>query len=174
MSWRPLLQGSMADRALTAARAMASDLVELGHDPSVAGGSAGVAVFYAYLNRIDPGRGFEMLTGCYLARALAGATRPTVSASLYRGATGVAWAAAHLQKKAPLTATVEQALAEQLSGAVPPPDHGLTDGLVGYGVYARERLGEPGAARRPRAFRPGRGQAFDAQAVPGAGAPEPE
>lgn len=125
---------------------MAHELVELGHDASLAGGSAGIAVFYAYLDRQDPGRGYEMLTGCYLARALAGATRPVVSPSLYRGATGVAWAAAHLQKPAGLTAVVGQTLADLLNGSVRPGDYGLTDGLVGYGVYARERFGDPGAA----------------------------
>jgi hypothetical protein len=136
----------MADRALAAARAMGNELLELGHDASLAGGSAGIAVLYAYLDRISRGRDFDMLAGCYLARAQAGAARPPLSPSLYRGAIGVAWAAAHLQKPGPLTGAVEQTLAGFLNGSVPPGDYGLTDGLVGFGVYARERLGEPEAA----------------------------
>lgn len=124
---------------------IAANLVELGRDVSLAGGSAGVALLYAYLDGIRRGRDYSMLAGAYLARALRQEDAPAVCPSLYRGATGVAWAAAHLQKEAALTGAVDRALASLLEHSPPKGDYSLADGLVGYGVYALERFGQPKA-----------------------------
>ena len=53
MSWRPLLGGDRKDRAWECVRAILDDLARHGcdsaADPSLAGGTAGLAVLHGYL-----------------------------------------------------------------------------------------------------------------------------
>jgi hypothetical protein len=82
-----------------------------------------------------------------LIQAVADVPRP---ASLYSGLTGVAWAAAHLRDRLrdldteAVNEEIDETLLEHLSQSPWPATYDLIDGLVGFGVYALERM-SPGA-----------------------------
>jgi hypothetical protein len=152
--WRPVLDGAQRRRALQGAQDIADGLHEPPSLPgranfSLAGGAAGLAIFFAYLNQALPG--IEGPALAFLEEAIAAAADGPTQASLYSGLTGVGWAAAHLQERlADLdteanTAEIDQALDEHLRPPRWSADYDLIDGLVGFGVYALERLPRPGA-----------------------------
>jgi len=155
-SWQPLLVREARTRARAAARLVADELAEGellrdGADCSLAGGLAGLAVMYGYLARAWPGSGYDRLASRYLNRALRALGEVRLSAALYEGFTGVAWAAAHLsalgvdQDCDRGLGRIDVALRDYVGRS--PWRHGfdLTSGLVGLGVYALERLPEPAA-----------------------------
>jgi hypothetical protein len=74
-----------------------------------------------------------------------------MSAGLYQGFVGIAWAAEHVNKLLTTaednpTEAVDEALPEYLDHSPWSRDYDLINGLVGVGVYALERLPRPGAA----------------------------
>jgi hypothetical protein len=98
--WQPLLAGEDA----VAARAVIDDIAAvLAADsmipdrPSLSGGSAGQALFYAYLGEVWPERGFNDLAVARLERAIDQMAEQSMRAELYSGITGIAWVAEHLQ-----------------------------------------------------------------------------
>lgn len=147
-SWTPLLDGELLSRANAAIDAIAHDLRAL--DPgalggSLAGGAAGIALFFAYLGSSRDDDAASAEAEAWLDAAV-GAHFHDVS--LYGGAAGVAWTAAHLcdaGEAARLCTPVDRALATVL--ATPPAGrhYDLISGLVGFGVYA---LAAPAAATR--------------------------
>jgi hypothetical protein len=153
--WQPLLEGDCRALALQAVQEIADGLREsrsrLGMtDFSLAGGSAGLAVFFAYLHQAfsEPAatpRGF-------LEAAIAAAREGPTRASLYSGLAGVGWAATHLQDGLAgldvedITADIDEALDEHLGVSHWLAEYDLIDGLVGFGVHALERLPRPAAA----------------------------
>jgi lantibiotic biosynthesis protein len=155
MPWQPLLEGNWKDRAWDSVQAIQADLAALERDPaggpSLAGGAAGLAVLHGYLaqteHRPDHAAAAEECLRCATASV---AGQPT-SASLYGGLTGVGWALAHLQGR--LTglagegdaAEIDEALWHHLDRSPWPDDYDLVSGLVGFGVYALERLPRPAA-----------------------------
>jgi hypothetical protein len=72
-------------------------------------------------------------------------------ASLYDGLTGVGWVIAHLDDKLPGLdgaddlAEIDDILLDHLDQSPWPGPYNLCDGLVGFGVYALERLPRPAA-----------------------------
>jgi hypothetical protein len=120
-------------------------------EPSLAGGSAGRAVLHGYLARARHGRGHADAADRCLGDALAAvAVDPTI-ASLYSGLTGVGWALAHLRDRLPgldgaddLT-EIDNVLLNHLERSPWTEDYDLINGLVGFGVYALERLPRPAA-----------------------------
>jgi hypothetical protein len=156
MSWRPLLEDTLKDRALESVRAMVDDLSSPGRDPaetpSLAGGIAGQAVLHGYLAQTGGGPDAAALAGGYLERALAAVADTPTEASLYGGLTGVGWALAHLQGRLPGLdgeadlAEIDDGLWHHLASSPWPDDYDLVSGLVGFGVYALERLPRPAAA----------------------------
>jgi len=168
--WRPLLGGALADRALDAVRSvgkvLAGPLPDWGplegapearggrRPASLAGGTAGVALLFAYLAEagVDPD-GFEMASELLDESAETLATVVT-DPSFYGGFSGVAWAVAHITNPAddpddPVV-EVDQELLSHLDASPWRGDYDLVSGLVGFGVYALERLPRPGAVKTLR------------------------
>ena len=149
-SWSPLLDGENAERAAAAvtaiAEALAGSPVPAANRVSpLAGGDAGIALFFAYLDRARPGAGWGDLAFERLERAIDDLAATPLGPSLYSGFTGVAWAAEHLQG-APseedgedANADIDEALLAHLGPSPWRLDYDLISGLVGFGVYALER-----------------------------------
>ena len=155
-TWKPLLEGDLADEAWRTVREVAAALKEPGaemiSDPTVSSGSAGVALFYTYLAQIledeawaDAAvRHFDLMVEAVSSSAL----RP----GLYSGLVGVGWTIEHLRGRLFDAEEDEEdgnrEIDETLLAALRRPwtsDYDLIRGLVGMGVYARERLPRPDA-----------------------------
>jgi lantibiotic modifying enzyme len=119
-AWSPLLAGDLAATALEAVEAIAADLAAtaslispFGPDPefSLASGTAGQALFLAYLDEAVPGRGYGVLSRDLLEQAVevAATLRPSPdqpldpsqdrSQDFYTGRSGVVWTVEHLRSR---------------------------------------------------------------------------
>ncbi|HEX3556673.1 MAG TPA: lanthionine synthetase C family protein [Thermoanaerobaculia bacterium] len=147
--WRPILQGPGAEQAFAAAEEIAGALLGLrAAGPRHCGLSelAGWSLFFAYLDRARPGRGYLDQAAGLLEAAVAGLGRSHSPPSLYAGFPGVAWVVEHL-KGWVLADDEEDDPGEEIAAAVcrlleRSPwrgDHDLLSGLAGLGVYALER-----------------------------------
>jgi lantibiotic modifying enzyme len=152
-AWSPILEGQAATRAAAAISAVAEAIGE-GPLPArngahLAAGEAGVALFFAYLDRARPGAGYGEIALLRLERAIDVLASSTQSPSLYSGFTGVAWVTEHLHGRSAEeedpNADIDAALLHYLRRTPWVYDYDLTNGLVGYGVYALERLPRPSA-----------------------------
>lgn len=156
-SWHPLLEGPIADQASEAIREIAASLTApdaTARASSLAGGSAGKALFYAYLHlhTADPAaadRAADLLD--HAAEDLAGTP---MAPSLYSGFSGIAWVLEHLrgrlfeagdEEEDPVQ-EIDEALLSPLSRSPWVGEYDLIGGLAGLGVYALERLPRPSAA----------------------------
>lgn len=155
LGWRPLLTGPLATQARDAVDAIVADLATSMPKPiaaTLADGDAGVALLYAYLARHGVTGAEERVCELLDSAAAAVAARP-LGPSLYSGYTGVAWAIAHARPASWELWANDDALAE-IDGALLAlvgrgawrSDYDLISGLVGFGVYALERLPRPEAA----------------------------
>jgi hypothetical protein len=156
MSWQPLLQDAVKDRALESVQAIVADLAGLSldpaSDPSLASGTAGLALLYGYLAQVQ-GAADHAATGVrLLQQATAAVADKPAWASLYLGLTGVGWALAHLRGRLPGLdgeddlAAMDNVLLDHLGQSPWRDDYDLISGLVGFGVYALERPPGPAAA----------------------------
>ena len=157
MGWRPILLGEPRARALEAIAAIASvvrTFSDAPGDPSLAGGAAGKAVLYAYLAQAELG-GFQPAEELLGAAVDAVAERP-MRPDLYAGFTGIAWAVEHLRRGAATgdagededpNAAIDEAVLEHVSRTPWPAGYDLIGGLVGFGVYALERVARPTGRR---------------------------
>ena len=147
--WRPLLQGPDAGPALDVAEEIDGALLRLhAAGPGSYGFSelAGWSLFFAYLDRAVPGRGYLDRAAELLEDSVAGLSRSHSQASLYGGFPGVAWLVEHL-KGWILEDDEEDDPGEEIAAAVyrhldlspRRGDHDLLFGLAGLGVYALER-----------------------------------
>jgi lantibiotic modifying enzyme len=154
-----LLQGALKERAQCTLHAIVDDLARLEHgaagDPTLASGAAGLAILHAYLAQAGRGTSHTDAAVRCLNRAVAALTEKPMEASLYSGLTGVGWALAHLQSRLPSRNCeddlndIDQALLDHLEQCPWRDDYDLISGLVGFGVYALERLpAKAGLARR--------------------------
>jgi hypothetical protein len=153
MSWQPLLEGGLNDRANQCIATVLEALSTLEHDadgsPSLAGGTSGLAILHGYLAQAGRGQDHATVAAQLLRRATAAVADAPGSASLYGGLAGVGWARAHLQSRLrgldgeDELAEIDQVLLEHLDQSPWPETYDLIDGLVGFGVYALER--GPGA-----------------------------
>ena len=154
--WSPLLTGEDAVQALAAAEAIAHDLAD---DPQAAaqvglsGGLAGLALLFAYRERALGDRQAGELAEQCLERAITRlAEPPSPGASLYHGYSGVAWVVEHVAGGEPLAeeddpnGEIDAALLALLQRSPWRDDFDLLGGLVGWGVYALERMPRPSAA----------------------------
>lgn len=117
-----------------------------GDEPSLAGGLTGMALFQAYRHREQPrAPGVEWVEQ-WLSQSvdrLSGASMPPV---LYGGYAGIAWGVQHMREELGIpddedpVAEIDQALLALLSTDCWPGSYDLIGGLVGFGVYALERL----------------------------------
>lgn len=151
---QPLLTGTLKDDALDLAGALARNLPAAAatdhRNPSLASGSAGLAVCAGQLARTRSDQAAEIaLTHLEDAVDLL-ATEP-LTASLYSGFTGIAWAVEQVDR---LLGTegedrndaIDAALASLLPRYPPDAPYDLINGLTGLGVYALARWPRAGAA----------------------------
>jgi class I lanthipeptide synthase len=153
--WAPILGGAPAEQAHEAIGAIADSLsaappgLETG---TLADGHAGLALFYAYLARAGFGGDAGRIAEEYLDAAIESVAANQMLPSLYGGFSGVAWAIAHLQDQALDPAEedpnedIDAALLAHLQRSPWRKNYDLISGLVGFGVYALERLPRPSAA----------------------------
>jgi hypothetical protein len=157
--WSPLLSGDLAAAARAAVEAIAADLAAaaslispFGSDSefSLEAGTAGQALFLAYLDAAVPGRGYGELGEDLLEQAVEVAAARPVSEDLYTGLSGVVWTVEHLRSRRRADAVREEpwdrealALARHAagrgladSGGV---DAGLGQGAAGI-AHLRNRL----------------------------------
>lgn len=154
MGWQPILEGGVKEQARENVAAIREALSNRERDlddaPSLAGGTAGLAILHGYLAQTESGQDHAAVAARCLRRATAAVADHPGSASLYGGLTGVGWAQAHLQDRLPgldgedELAEIDQVLYEHLDQSPWPDTYDLIDGLVGFAVYALERL-SPGA-----------------------------
>ncbi len=156
-TWRPLLEGADAERAREAVAAVAAELdpaCREGAGPSLASGSAGLAVFHAYLNAAEPDAGHDDSAMASLDAAIQAVSEQELSPHYYAGFPGVAWAVEHLRGRLfemdeddeDPNEEIDAAVRERLGVSPWRTDYDLIVGLVGLGVYALERLPRPAAA----------------------------
>ena len=160
--WRPLLGGPIARQAFEAldavAAAIQSPLAALfpgsgilsgsgvAQDASLAGGTAGLAIFSSYLSRAGSRRRWQPAALRFLREAGDAVESVTMAPSLYGGFSGVAWAMAHVDKKLSdgdegyATDSVDDALNDYVNRPGWDGEYDLVGGLVGLAVYALERL----------------------------------
>lgn len=163
-SWRPLLTGPTAERALQAAVAIAEDLRRIAGEeipleergfrggPSLAGGDAGLAFFLTYLDQVRPGEGWDDLAMERLDRAIETTGELHSAPALYGGFSGVAWTVEHLRGRLfeddeegeDPGDVVAEALNEHVRLTPWRGHYDLISGLVGLGVYALERMPRQG------------------------------
>ncbi|CAG7656906.1 lanthionine synthetase C family protein [Paenibacillus allorhizosphaerae] len=141
MSWEPILDKELRKSALETVQSIA---VHLRHhdadDATISGGSAGLAVLFHYLDRADLGDGHS--ANRFLEHAMDSVATTPMSAALYEGLLGIAWALAHVSEEPGGGEALNEVDALLLNLLRRPwyGDFDLTNGLVGIGVYARERL----------------------------------
>jgi hypothetical protein len=154
MFWQPLLQGARKDRAWATVQGILEALAAPGRapaeEPSLAGGSAGLAILHGYLAQAPHGQCHAEAARC-LEHALAASADHPTSASLYGGLVGVGWALAHLRGRVPGLdgeddlVEIDAVLLRHLEQSPWAEDYDLISGLVGLGVYALERWPRPAA-----------------------------
>jgi len=155
MSWQPILEGALKDSARECVHAIVADLEPRARepfgDPSLADGTAGLAVLHGYLAQNGQAAEHEALARRCLQHATAAVAEQPGTASLYSGLTSVGWATAHLHSRWPGwdgeddVAEIDEALLAHLDQSPWRGDYDLIEGLVGFGVYALERLPQPSA-----------------------------
>jgi len=158
-AWRPLLDEDQSQATLASIHEIKSALVshfksvDLSSNSNVclAEGSAGIALFFAYLQAsgLTPTKelGFDSL-----ARGVEALAARPMTASLYNGFTGIAWAAQHITTLLnhtcdDIAGEIDLALETYLKHSPWVHDYDLTLGLVGLGVYSLERSKSPVAIR---------------------------
>jgi hypothetical protein len=163
--WKRLLEGNLGQQARQSVRAIARDLLNRPWAASardntkrnaveqacLARGRAGLAVLFAYLGKAGVDSGAAEKALCFLNEAVDAVATVPMSAGLYQGFVGIAWAAEHVNgmlttAEGDPNEAVDEALLEYLDQSPWCRDYDLISGLVGVGVYALERLPRPTAA----------------------------
>lgn len=152
LPWFPILAESQAARAEAAITAIAEALAASPPFPendrfgaSLATGEAGVALFFAYLDRARPGAGWGDLAGERLERAIDRLADAFHKSGLYQGFVGIAWTVEHLRDVSDPddpddpNGDVDTALLKLLASPSWSEPYDLTSGLAGFGIYALER-----------------------------------
>lgn len=151
----PLLQEDLAAAAWEAVEAIARDLQPAAEAPpeedfTLAGGAAGQALFFAYLDRARPEQGYDEAALDLLERSIEIVGQSSSRPSLYSGFCGVGWTIEHLRD------LLLDPDGDDPGEAIPPlvasllerspwrRSCDLVNGLVGIGVYACERGGRSG------------------------------
>lgn len=155
--WSPLVEGETAAEALRAVEAIARDLA---NDPQASPGltlnqgQTGLALFFAYLERSLGDSGAGERAQRHLEQAVETLVEQhNPAAGLYHGFAGVAWVTEHLsaeesseEEEEDPNEEIDVALLSLLRQSPWQGEVDLLSGLVGWGVYALERLPRPSAA----------------------------
>ena len=159
IEWSPILEGNARARALEAVDGIAESLraswrknkrsaepdLTIFENPTLSEGTCGLAVFFAYLDRIRSGDDASTAAEL-LEQAMNKAAAAHMSSALHGGFTGIAWSLAHLQEQLgdfdfeDPCAEADGVLLDYVNRTPWRGDYGLIDGLVGYGIYFLERL----------------------------------
>ncbi|MEO8699982.1 MAG: lanthionine synthetase LanC family protein [Kofleriaceae bacterium] len=137
MSWRPVLIGDDAARALAAVQAIAADWREppATLTGTLYGGLAGIALLHGYLAELEPGAGHEDRAVELLGEAV-NRLEP-IQVGIAWGVAGIAWVTDHLQRRG-LAVEVDESLDAFLGEFVieQPWDHpyDLMEGLAGMAL----------------------------------------
>ena len=153
---RPLLAGTLKDDALDLAGALARALPAAAatdhRNPSLASGSAGLAVCAGHLARTRSDQAAETALA-HLEDAVDVLATEPLTASLYSGFTGIAWAVEQVDRllgteddDEDRNGAIDEALASLLPRYPQDAPYDLINGLTGLGVYALARWPRPGAA----------------------------
>jgi hypothetical protein len=149
--WRPLIDGPAAARVRSVVAQLADALAEWPlEEPSPAQVAADRALFFAYLAEEMPRGGYDEWAQHYLVRAVECTAQP-MAPCLYRGSSGIAWVLQHLVHSTEadedfFNARIDRGLQSMLGSSPWQGHYDLFAGLVGYAVYALERLPNPIAA----------------------------
>jgi lantibiotic modifying enzyme len=162
-NWQPILEGDLKERALTTVLEIAQILqndppytlpkgvedsaeTQEGFKIGLAGGWLGYSLFYCYGARAFPDDDDEQIAAEFLNQTIQAASKYRLGFSLYTGYTGVGWALEHLceqlvdESEEDLNDDIDESLKEYLNQSPWLADYDLIGGLIGYGVYALERL----------------------------------
>jgi len=164
VSWRPLLPDDLAARALADAEEIAAEIAaDLGRaltsatdrpEPlplnrtrfALAGGLAGQALFFAYLDRARPDQGYDETAVELIELAFDDLINADATPGLYSGFAGAAWVVEHLRgglidaEGEDSGAEIATHLSRLLDVSPWPLGYDLVSGLAGIGAYAVERL----------------------------------
>jgi lantibiotic biosynthesis protein len=145
MSWEPILLGVQAEQAWASTLRIANALES--YEPtefSLAGGSAGITLFFHQLSLERPADGYGEQAERFFSHATEALASEATNASLYAGFTGVALAG---ELMAPTSSEeddpyegIDEALQTYLNEETWSLDYDLIGGLVGLGTYAVERI----------------------------------
>jgi Lantibiotic modifying enzyme len=145
------------ERAGEAIGAIAAALEQASHRlgpesaTTLASGTAGWAVFLIYAKAVGFGDGLHSSAERCLLHAIDGMAGSPMEPGLFGGFAGTAWTAAHLADRFEIRLTgdafheVDVALASYLEQSPWRHEFDLIHGLVGFGIYALERLPQPAA-----------------------------
>jgi len=119
-------------------------------DPSLAGGTAGISILYAYLSQARTGFDDNEIALRFLTQAADAVSAVPMNRTLFGGFTGVAWSVAHLRtwlldSDDDSTDPIDEILQKNLSGKSWRGFYNLVSGLIGFGIYAVEQLPRPRA-----------------------------
>jgi lantibiotic biosynthesis protein len=156
--WFPLVSGSTRQRALQVVDAIAESVIPVAPgegNPSLAGGQAGLAVFYAWLAHGGRSPRAQDLAWQCLDRATEAVATEAMGSSFWEGFAGIAWTAELLDRlfgggedsdTAVDNTAVDDALSRHLSGPRGSfVSHDLVGGVTGLGMYALEGYPRPSA-----------------------------
>ncbi|MCG8420050.1 MAG: lanthionine synthetase C family protein [Proteobacteria bacterium] len=174
-SWQPILQGDLRDRAIELVLHVARTLrqPESGRSACLAGGNAGIGLFYAYLARARDLAGAEYLDSAhqYIDLAIDAVAETPMHEGLFSGFTGVSWVVEHLQDQLysqqddpgrdgdanrdgqsndgdrddDVNEQIDEVILDLVKTTPWRRDYDLVSGLVGLGIYGLERLPRAGA-----------------------------
>src|SRR5688572_14316907 len=154
--WQPILDGDIYEQAVDSVQSIAAAIPSPTADTkidssTIGGGTSGISLFYTYLSQIHSKEENQKKAMDLLDVAVDSLSSVPMPASLYGGFTGIAWAVEHLQGRLldPDDEDPNEAIDEELINYLQKSpwkeDYDLIVGLVGYGVYAIERLPRPSA-----------------------------
>jgi lantibiotic biosynthesis protein len=147
--WQPIVKDSHHQRVKTVIGAIAEALATLeadSLDASLAGGSAGVALFFSYLQAASLDPRWSDCDSAWLTRALHAEPHGQRTPSLFSGSAGVAWTVEHIGYDSLDARTIKRDVDLLLLGLTElqpwTREYDLVSGLVGYGLYALDRLND--------------------------------
>jgi lantibiotic modifying enzyme len=157
--WLPLLEGAAADRAVGTAREIGAALAPYGTSgeplgPWLAGGTAGLAIFYTVLAEVTGDTAMTDLALAVVEETIDRVgTAEQVTPGLYGGLAGVGWALSRLEGRLLDIDEDGSDVDDLVTDLLQHPGawtggFDLINGLTGLGVYALERLPRPSARRQ--------------------------